>query len=486
MATRYSLYKFYPKQKILKKREFGNDKTMLFNQNSFYADANGELMFGTNRNVLIYKENNETENLPKVNILKIKLYDTLLIKKQTDFKSGKYDISFEFSALYLKNSEDVRFSYILEGRDTKWSEPSNLRIANYFGLTEGDYTFRVRAYNGSGFTSNNFASYIFHIDKPVWKKMWFWLIVVILLVAIIYMIVRVRTATLLHAKLRLEKLVDKKTEELREEKELVEAKNEIIEEQNKDITSSITYAKRIQEALLPDKNLDEKIKSKILIYYKPKDIVSGDFYWITDKGDRYLFAACDCTGHGVPGAFMSMIGTTLLNKIVFDNNESRTDRIISEMDNEISKSLHQENTQVNDGMEAALCSIDFENSTIEFTGAKRPLYLFRKQKEGYILEEYKGDKYPIGGFTDILDKTFTFNQIKAQKGDMIYLFSDGLIDQFSEANTGRIGSKRVRELLGRIVELPLNEQWKQLDDYISNWKGTRKQTDDILLLGIRL
>ena len=486
VATRYSLYKFYPQEKILKKMAFGNDNSMLFNQNSFYVDANGELMFGTNRNVLVYKENNEAENLPKVSILNVTLYDTLQIKKQTDFKNGKYDITFEFSALYLKNSEDVTFSYILEGRDSKWSEPSSTRIAAYFGLNEGSYTFKVRAYNGSGFTGNDVASFTFKIDKPFWKKTWFWFMVIAALTVIISLIVRLRTATLLRAKLRLERLVDNKTEELRMEKELVEAKNEIIEEQNKDITSSITYAKRIQEALLPDKNLDEQIKSKILIYYRPKDIVSGDFYWISEKDNRFLFAACDCTGHGVPGAFMSMIGTTLLNKIVYDNNESQTDKIISELDKEILKSLHQKNNSVTDGMEAALCSIDFETSKVEFTGAKRPLYLFRKQTNDYNLEEFKADKYPIGGFAEILDKTFTLNQIQAAKGDMIYMFSDGLIDQFGGANIRRIGSTRVRELLANVVKLPLEEQWKQIDDYINSWKGTTKQTDDILILGIKL
>jgi serine phosphatase RsbU (regulator of sigma subunit) len=414
------------------------------------------------------------------------MFDSLISKNDKQiFKNGKYTIAFEYSALCLKNSEEVYFKYMLEGRDNKWCEPTKSRVVEFSNLTEGEYTFKVIAYNGDGFSAKEITTFTFIIDKPIWKNAWFWLIVLVLLILLVLFIVRVRTASLIKAKMRLEKTVEEKTSELRHEKELVEAKNSIIEAQNKDITSSITYAKRIQEAILPDKNLDENIKNKILVYYKPKDIVSGDFYWFAEKNNRFLLAAFDCTGHGVPGAFMSMIGTTLLNKIVFDNNENDPSKILLEMDKEISKSLRQENSEVNDGMEAGLCSIDLNAKEVLYSGAKRALFHFKKTIAGYSLEEYKADKFPIGGFADVKNKQFTTHQITGTSGDMIYMFSDGIIDQFNDQRK-RISTKGLRELLSTIVHLDVNEQWDYIDAFLLDWKGATKQTDDILLLGIRL
>jgi serine phosphatase RsbU (regulator of sigma subunit) len=259
----------------------------------------------------------------------------------------------------------------------------------------------------------------------------------------------------------------------------------VIAAQNEEITSSITYAKRIQEAILPNKTVDFKFKENILIYYKPKDIVSGDFYWYAERDNKFLVAAFDCTGHGVPGAFMSMIGTTLLNKIVLDQGELGPANILSEMDKEVSKSLRQIDSEVNDGMEAGLCCIDFKAKELVYSGAKRPLLLFRKIGNGYELEEYKASKFPIGGFADITDKSFTQHAITLKMGDMLYLFSDGIVDQFDSGNTKRISSKKVKELLRIMASLPINEQAIQLEKYIAEWKGSTKQTDDILVLGIR-
>ncbi|MCC6370647.1 MAG: SpoIIE family protein phosphatase [Bacteroidia bacterium] len=488
IALRYNLYKYFPHNEQLKKIDLGLDNSVMFNINSIYTDKNGEIYFGTNKHVIKIKSGTDEGALPKSYIWQMKMFDTVVpMLPELQLKHRKYDITFEYSSLCLRNSEEIYFRYILEGRDNKWSEPTHSRKAEYFNLDEGEYTFKVMAYNGDGFTSNQVATYSFVIAKPFWKSIWFWLLIVILLATLVYFIVVARTAALVHAKARLEKIVDEKTHDLRLEKELVEAKNQIIEEQNKDITSSITYAKRIQEAILPDKNLSDAIKSQILIYYKPKDIVSGDFYWIAEKNNRFLFAACDCTGHGVPGAFMSMIGTTLLNKIVFDNDESNPDKIIQEMDIEVSKSLRQEDTEVNDGMEAGLCSIDMNSAEIMYSGAKRPLFYYRKSNTGdYVLEEYKADKYPIGGFSDIQDKIFTCTNINGTHGDMAYMFSDGVIDQFNSVNNKRFSTKQLRTLLEEAAKLPIQEQWQLIDRELTAWKGKNKQTDDILLIGIRL
>ncbi len=487
IALRYSLYKYYPKEKVLKKIELKTDNDAMFQNNSVYNDESGSMLFGTNRNVISIKNSNTKKSNPVCYLLKVSVFDSLISKeKPLNLKNNKYDFSFEFSALSLLNSEKVNFSYILLGRDNKWSEPSPMRKAEFSNLGEGSYTFKVRAYNSEGFVGREHVVFTFLIDKPFWKKAWFWGIVILLLIGLIFLIVRIRTTSLIHAKVKLERIVEEKTKELREEKQVIEAKNEIIQEQNRDITAGITYAKRIQEAVLPDKNLYEDLKDSMLIYYKPKDIVSGDFYWFAEKEGRFLIATCDCTGHGVPGAFMSMIGSTLLNKIIFDKDESSPEKIIFEMDKEISKSLQQENSDVNDGMEAALCSIDMKTREIYFAGAKRPLMLFRKEENGYKLDEYKADRSPIGGNADIKNKVFTLHKIMAGSGDMAYMFSDGIIDQFNEAKLGRISTKRLRDLLLKLSPLPVWEQHKKIDDFLINWQGKANQTDDILIIGIRL
>ena len=315
---------------------------------------------------------------------------------------------------------------------------------------------------------------------------WFWLVCAISLVIVVYLILRIRTASLLRAKDRLEKTVEEKTHELRMEKELVEAKNVIIEEQNQEIQSSIRYAKNIQEAVLPKLDKSNIPTDQVLVYFRPRDIVSGDFYWVAEKEGRLIVAACDCTGHGVPGAFMSLIGSTILDKIVFDRNVKDPATIIRQMDEGVSESLKQEENEMRDGMEAGLCSIDFSKGEIQYTGAKRPLFLYRKTETGYVLEEFKPDRYSVGGYSESGAKTFTTQTIHATAGDMLYLFSDGVIDQFDADNKKRISTKRLRELLAGLADLPLNVQKERIHDFIESWKKDTHQTDDILVLGVRL
>lgn len=487
IALRYGLYKYYSAANVLKKIELAEDNQRMFNANAVSIDSEGELLFGTTKDVICFKSKNNESELPQSYILKIKMFDSIIpYLDSQSYKNGKYDLSFEYSALCLKNSENVYFRYILEGRDNKWSEPTKSRIAEFSNLTEGKYTFRVMAYNGDGFSSKQSSSYTFTINQPVWKSTWFWLVIFVVLSVIVFFIIRIRTSALIQANEKLEKIVDEKTKQIREEKETIEENKKVIEKQHADITSSITYAKRIQEAILPDKKVLRNNSESIFVYYKPRDIVSGDFYWIAEKEKDVLFGVFDCTGHGVPGAFMSMIGTTLLNKIVFDKNETSPEKIIFEMDIEVSKSLRQENSEVNDGMEGAICKVDFEKGNVYYTGAKRPLYLFRNNLGAYTLEEFKADKFPIGGYADIKNKKFTLNKITVGKGDILYMFSDGIIDQFNTTATKRIGSKQLKQLLLSIAHLPLNEQSFQLNSFIETWQGQTHQTDDILIFGIRI
>jgi len=254
----------------------------------------------------------------------------------------------------------------------------------------------------------------------------------------------------------------------------------IIEEKNKNILDSINYAKRIQQAILPG---DEEIKKAFpdsFILYKPKDVVSGDFYWFAQRDEKKLIAAVDCTGHGVPGAFMSMIGSALLNEIVNEKNISEAGKILNILRESIIRSLKQTGAQGEQkgGMDISLCVI--ENNRAQFAGANNPIWMILKGE----FKEIKGDKQPIG--IHIFSKPFTSHNIEIQKGDCLYIFSDGYADQFGGDQGKKFKYRQLQETLVSIYEKPMGEQKKTLNDIIEKWRGTLEQIDDILVIGIRI
>jgi serine phosphatase RsbU (regulator of sigma subunit) len=254
----------------------------------------------------------------------------------------------------------------------------------------------------------------------------------------------------------------------------------LIEEKNKDITDSIYYAKRIQNSILPKDNHITALFPDHFVLYKPKDIVSGDFYWISNCAGKKIIAAVDCTGHGVPGAFMSMAGSSLLNEIVNEKNITSPTQILNHLRERLMQTLQQTGAdgESKDGMDIALCV--FDGNTLEFAGANNPLYLIRNKE----LQEFKSDKQPIGVHAGA-EKPFTSAKIELQKGDTIYIFSDGYVDQFGGPNGKKFMSKRFKDLLLSISGLTLSEQKNALDKAIEEWKGAGQQVDDILVIGLR-
>jgi serine phosphatase RsbU (regulator of sigma subunit) len=263
--------------------------------------------------------------------------------------------------------------------------------------------------------------------------------------------------------------------------EIVEQKK-VIEEKNKDITDSINYAKRIQDAILPAKELKYRIFPNAFVLFKPKDIVSGDFYWFAEKNGKRLIASCDCTGHGVPGALMSMIGNNILNQIVNETGITSPDKILNLLNREVRKALKQgEQTASKDGMDVAI--ICFINETeIEYAGAQRPLWMIRNNS----FEEIKGDKFSIGGLQTEAEKEFIKHTIALSKNDCIYIFSDGFVDQFGGAQGKKFMSKQFKNLLLANYNKPILEQETVLNNTIENWKDVREQIDDILVIGIKI
>jgi serine phosphatase RsbU (regulator of sigma subunit) len=261
--------------------------------------------------------------------------------------------------------------------------------------------------------------------------------------------------------------------------------NKKIEKQNKNISSSINYAKRIQEAMLPSTALQQTLLPDSFILFKPRDSVSGDFYLLTQVKSWYspdvVIAAADCTGHGVPGAFMSLIGINTINGIV-SRGVAESNLILEALDAEIRSSLQQETSGNNDGMDIALCIYRKAKNVLEFSGAKNPLVYIQSG----VLHQIKGDIHAIGGRAGKKERTFKQHHLPIDQPTMVYLFSDGYRDQFGEGEKGKFMSKRFNQLLLDIHQLPLPEQQQILNKTFEEWKGTAPQTDDVLVIGLKL
>ncbi len=265
----------------------------------------------------------------------------------------------------------------------------------------------------------------------------------------------------------------------------VELKNayDKIEEKNNEIIDSIKYAQRIQKALLPDANLLNKYVDDYFIFYKPKDIVSGDFYWFGERNNQLIFVAADCTGHGVPGALLSMLGISFLSEIISNKNNLEANRILEILRNQMISSLKQSGFEgeSKDGMDIALCIFDKEKKNLQYSGAYNSLYLIR----GNELDEYKADRMPIGYYDNAVEP-FTNHNIQLNQGEMIYLFSDGFPDQFGGTEGKKYKYKAFKDLLLSMNNLSMKDQHKRLQKEFEDWKGNYDQVDDVIVLGIKI
>ena len=269
----------------------------------------------------------------------------------------------------------------------------------------------------------------------------------------------------------------------REFEKLIITQKEGLALKNKEITDSINYAKRIQNAKLPKKEEIYNLLPQSFVLFKPKDIVSGDFYSIHKTQNEIIIAAADCTGHGVPGALMSMVGSEQLNKAVLQS--SKISEILQLLNQGIKSSLRQTSAgeSTRDGMDIALCSVNTKEGVVKFGGANRPLWVVRNGQAS--IEEIKPTKNAIGGLTEHHSQ-FESHELKLQPGDSFYIFTDGYPDQFGGQSGKKLMTKKFKEILLSIKHLPMPEQEKHLDQFIENWKGRTEQVDDILVIGVKL
>lgn len=487
MTTNKGLSKFNPNEKNIEGSAFrnfdmndglqGNE----FNLGAFFKDKYGNLYLGGENGFNVFHPEKIVDNphKPNVYITNFKLFgkpvslDTNITKKvyiELSYKDNFF--SFDFVGLDFNMPSKNKYSFKMEGLNDEWSPPSTQRFANFTQMEGGDYVLKVRACNNDGLWNEVPAEIYIRINPPWWKTKWFYTLSIITILTGIVLFVRIRTASIKKENRILEQKVAERTFEL--------------EQKNRDILSSIEYAKRIQEAILPPKELIFSKLPEAFILYKPKDIVSGDFYWFGEKNGRKIFAVVDCTGHGVPGAFMSMIGHNLLNQIILENNFTEPGEILTQLHRGVQAALKQgvhEQVRTADGMDVALVSIATESREVKFAGAFRNLVVVDRERN---VSKIDGNKFPIGGAQLDINRQFETHTLQLEKGFTIYMTSDGYADQFGGEKGKKFMVKRFHEFLASINEYSMKVQGEMLDENFESWKGSYEQVDDILVAGIRL
>ncbi|HEY4784698.1 MAG TPA: two-component regulator propeller domain-containing protein, partial [Bacteroidales bacterium] len=395
------------------------------NLNAITQNSTGDIIFGTTDGLVIYESSKDkmASTPPIVNISSVTINDSVYdISKKITLPYSNYRVKIQFIGLNYSNPEQVTYQYKLEGFESKWSEPSTNHEAIFSLSQDNDYTFMVKACNSDGTCSEIPVSFHLKIRKPFWKTWWFIGSAIIILIFSVYLIIKIRERKQKEFQAYLEKLLDERTREVREQKEEIELKN-------RDITDSINYAQRIQASILPSLRKLQNIFSGSFVYYLPRNIVSGDFYWfeVIPNTNKFLIVCADSTGHGVPGAFMSIIGTTLLKDIFSRPQVQKPSDILEHLDNELKLTLNQnmDGERPNDGMDIIVCEIDIKTYYARFSSAMRPFIVYQNGEQLY----FKGSRSSIGGQMKE-EKIFEDVELQLTKGDLIYMFSDGYPDQF--------------------------------------------------------
>lgn len=479
-------------------RHLGKDDGLLSLESNFNAShvaRDGRIFIGTVGGLEIYDPTIDQVNVqvPILNITDVKLFfgqediakyangiDTnYYLPKEVVLPYSKNNITFKYIGISLIAPEKVLYKYKLEGLDDSWTPEISKTEVTYPSLPPGSYTFAVLSMNNDGFWNSEPATYSFKILPPWYKTWWFYTLCVIAVGAGIFAYNTIKTKKLVADKAKLEKQVDERTKEVVKQKEEIQNKN--IE-----ITDSIKYAKNIQEALLPSLKETEQALSDCFILYLPKDIVSGDFFWHSDHNNTQFIAAADCTGHGVPGAFMSIVGNNLLNEIINQRNISAPGDILLELHKGVKEALNQNNheSERRDGMDIALCAIRKKRGTVEYAGANRPLWIYRKEKGE--MEIIKPNKFPIGGLELGEKREYEDHTIEVKQGDTIYIFSDGFADQFGGPRGKKFMLSNMQKLLLDNVHQPMAVQKSNIAEAFKSWKNYLEQVDDVLVIGIRI
>jgi serine phosphatase RsbU (regulator of sigma subunit) len=475
----------------------------LFNRmNLFYSDSQNNIWFTNEKNQLFKIQNTGGDST--VTELKFQAHIKNLILNNTDTLKNMSDLNLDYnfgnltvnlSAPFYLKQNSVDFGYqILEKNDTTFVQSGSSEIS-FSHLAPGKFTIQLKAKNILEETSPSVGLKI-KIKPPYWQSWWFISLIVLSIlifglgfVSILY---RRREKIMKRKNDELEAEVQKRTSEIRQQNQEIQRINEEIvlqsdkiEKQNLEIQAGIRYASLIQKAVLPYTEEIENLFAGYFIMYEPRDIVSGDFYWLKHIGKKVFLVAADCTGHGVPGGFLSMLGISFLNEILSETNFSQhpisAGQILDKLREKVIASLHQSSeSKTKDGMDIVLVIIDQETLNMEFAGAYNPLFLLR----GDDVIEIKADRMPIGYYR--IRKNFETQIVQLQKDDCLYMFSDGLIDQFGGPDKQRFMRTRFKQLISEVHDLSMEEQKSIIEEIFMRWQAENSRVDDILLMGVKI
>ncbi len=389
---------------------------------------------------------------------------------------------------------------MLEGLNDGWIYLGNRRFVSFSDIKEGNYVLKIKGSNNDGVWNEKGISLIIIKKPPWWRTVYAYIALGILLMLIFLLTIWIRTRALISERKYLEKQVEIRTNEIQIQKAEIEAQRDEIEVQrdytasqrdklkqmNDSLTDSIYYAKRIQSAILPNKEILINLFKESFILYLPKDIISGDFYWVKEiinaNKRKVYFAVADCTGHGVPGGFVSMLGITLLNEIITDKKSLFPAEVLNILRDQVKHSLQQtwENRNSKDGMDISLCMFDEETKKLTYAGANSRLHISKKDE----LQEIVGDRMPIGIYYN--ERPFTNHTINIENNDVVYLYSDGYQDQFGGNKGMKFMRKSFNKLLVQIKDLNLDTQKENILKTLKDWQSNNfEQVDDITIMGIK-
>jgi serine phosphatase RsbU (regulator of sigma subunit) len=395
------------------------------------------------------------------------------------------NLSFKFDAVSLTEGDFVKVRYNLLGFDSTWVDISNLNEIKFTSLPPGTYTLQIKACNNHNYWNTECKKLIFTIDFP-WYRTWIaYFGFIVSGVGLIYALVKNKTKKLEKEKIKLEETVLIRTNEIAKQKYQ-------IEEKNKEITDSINYAQKIQRTLMATETyLDKYLKNDrkdYFVYYQPKDIVSGDYYWAHESNDEFILLTADCTGHGVPGAFMSLLCISYLNEIVKEKKVNRPDFIFNQVRDKIVANFKvDENPERKDGMDAVICSFNFKTNLLTYCAGNNPIIVVEpNDKNEFTLIELEYDKMPVGVTHDGNYKPFTNYTFQLKNNSVVYTFTDGFADQFGGPKGKKFMYKQLRNILLEIHHLPMSDQKQKLNNILNSWRGDLEQVDDICVIGVRV
>lgn len=390
-------------------------------------------------------------------------------------------VRFSFSAPYFEDHQPIEYSYYLEGYSDDWSTWDNKNEIEFTNLPEGNYTFHVKARNVYRQEAAE-DKISFTIATPWYRTIWAYTGYVVIFILIVFAAIKISSMRLKAQNKRLEMAVQERTREIEKKNSRLESQKSEILTQKTEIEDSINYAQRIQRAILPVKEEMKQELDDSFIMFWPKDVVSGDFYWYYKRGQKSIVVCADCTGHGVPGAFMSMIGIDKLNVCVGEKGITRPDKILSFLNEGIKTSLRQDEGKkaTRDGMDASIITLDHESGKVQYAGAHRPLWIIN---HAGAFDEIKATKVAVGGFTP-LDQVYELHEFQVEEHVHLYMSSDGYADQFGGERNKKFKVKAMKRIVQEHHELPMEKQKHELEERMREWSEGYEQVDDICVMGV--